>query len=373
MGHESVVVLFKGGRAPSWYALTAGQHDEYQRLHVDLMLSVAREHGMTRLEGYRLVGTQQLWRLFWVIEFPTVEGAEAWIDAEIEPPYGAHGQFEYHLARRWAPGHLEPLVTGPPALRRRPGVDPHEVPRWTSTATAWSCSASGGTWRRTDRRRPRPRTRRTPALSKGSAGQHGLTRLEGFRLLTPQPEWQLDVRGRVSSLRRRRGVDRGRDGARPSGRRRVLGLPGPPLGPGLLRPLAARLTRVVGAIHLRSNDNESRFWTVPRGHARVSPLLRPVRRHRRAVQHARPAGSRRPLGAERPGEAEADRRAVRPEAVGPGERADRLLRPDHARRAEARRADREHGPDGPQHRAGRHPDLRVQLDAVPGLAHDSRD
>ena len=128
MGHESVVVLFKGGRAPSWYALTAGQHDEYQRLHVDLMLSVAREHGMTRLEGYRLVGTQQFWRLFWIIEFPTVEGAEAWIAAEIEPPYGAHGQFEYHLARRWAPRHLEPLVTGPPALQRRSDVDPHEVP-----------------------------------------------------------------------------------------------------------------------------------------------------------------------------------------------------------------------------------------------------
>ena len=83
MGHESVVVLFKGGRVPSWYALTAEQHDEYQRLHVDLMLSVAREHGMTRLEGYRLLGTQQFWRLFWAIEFPTVEGAEAWIAAEI--------------------------------------------------------------------------------------------------------------------------------------------------------------------------------------------------------------------------------------------------------------------------------------------------
>ena len=189
MGHKSVVVLFKGGRVPSWYALTAGQHDEYQRLHVDLMLSVAREHGMTRLEGYRLVGTQQLWRLFWVIEFPTVEGAEAWIAAEVEPPYGAHGQFEYHLARRWAPSHVEPLVTGPPALQRRPGVDPHEVPALDVDRSGIVVLSFG---RHVAQDGP-PESASTDEAHaralKGSAGEHGLTRLEGFRLLTPQPEW----------------------------------------------------------------------------------------------------------------------------------------------------------------------------------------
>ena len=189
MGHESVVVLFKGGRVPGWYGLTADQHDEYQRLHVDLMLSVAREHGMTRLEGYRLVGTQQFWRLFWAIEFPTVEGAEAWIDAEIEPPYGAHGQFEYHLARRWAPRHLEPLVTGPPAVRRRPGGDPHEVPALDVDRDGVVVLSFG---RHVAQDGP-PESASTDEAHaralKGSAGEHGLTRLEGFRLLTPQPEW----------------------------------------------------------------------------------------------------------------------------------------------------------------------------------------
>ena len=189
MGHESVVVLFKGGRVPSWYGLTAGQHDEYQRLHVDLMLSVAREHGMTRLEGYRLLGTQQFWRLFWAIEFPTVEGAEAWIAAEIEPPYGAHGQFEYHLARRWAPGHLEPLVTGPPAVRRRPGVDPHEVPPLDVDRDGVVVLSFGRHVAQDDPPSSASTDERHARALEGSATEHGLTRLEGFRLLTPQPEW----------------------------------------------------------------------------------------------------------------------------------------------------------------------------------------
>ena len=173
MGHESAVVLFKGGRVPGWYGLTAEQHDEYQRIHVDLMLDVAREHGMTRIEGYRLVGTQQFWRLFWIIEFPTVEGAEAWIAAEVEPPYGAYGNFEYHLGRRWAPGHVEPLVTGPPEVRRRRASTRTRSRRWTSTATALSCSASDGTWRRTARRSPRRRTRRTHAFWRAWPGSTG--------------------------------------------------------------------------------------------------------------------------------------------------------------------------------------------------------
>ena len=189
MGHESVVVLFKGGRVPSWYALTAGQHDEYQRLHVDLMLSVAREHGMTRLEGYRLLGTQQFWRLFWAIEFPTVEGAEAWIAAEVEPPYGAHGQFEYHLARRWAPAHLEPLVTGPPAVRRRPGVDPHEVPALDVDRSGIVVLSFGRHVAQDDPPASASTDEQHARALEGSATEHGLTRLEGFRLLTPQPEW----------------------------------------------------------------------------------------------------------------------------------------------------------------------------------------
>lgn len=189
MGHDSVAVLFKGGRVPAWYGLTAEQHDEYQRIHVDLMLDVAREHGMTRLEGYRLVGTQQYWRLFWIIEFPTAEGAEAWIAAEVEPPYGAYGNFEYHLGRRWAPDHLAPLVTGPPDQHKRPGVDPHDVPdldvdRGSLVVLGFGRHvAQGGP--------PESATSdETHARAlEDIAERHRLSRLEGFRLLNPQPEW----------------------------------------------------------------------------------------------------------------------------------------------------------------------------------------
>ena len=46
------------------------------------MLDVAREHGLMRLEGFRLVTAQGPWQHYWVMEFPTLEGAEAWIEAE---------------------------------------------------------------------------------------------------------------------------------------------------------------------------------------------------------------------------------------------------------------------------------------------------
>ena len=53
------------------------------------MLSVARDHRMKRMEGFRLIAPQERWERFWVIEFPTLEGAEAWIEAEMAPPYGS--------------------------------------------------------------------------------------------------------------------------------------------------------------------------------------------------------------------------------------------------------------------------------------------
>ena len=189
MAHDSVAVLFKGGRVPGWYGLTDEQHDEYQRVHVDLMLDVAREHGMTRLEGYRLVGTQQSWRLFWIIEFPTAEGAEHWIAAEVEPPYGAYGNFEYHLGRRWAPGHLAPLVTGPPDQHRRPGVDPHDIPDLDVDRDSLVVLGFG---RHVAQGGPPASATSDEAHARALgdvAERHGLSRLEGFRLLNPQPEW----------------------------------------------------------------------------------------------------------------------------------------------------------------------------------------
>ena len=97
---DTVVVLYKGGRLPSWDGLTGCEQDAYSREHVDLMLSVARDHGLMVLEGFKLVAPVGDWMRFWAIEFPTFEGAEAWIAAEMEPPYGRYGYYEYDLARR---------------------------------------------------------------------------------------------------------------------------------------------------------------------------------------------------------------------------------------------------------------------------------
>ena len=43
IGKDSVAVLFKGGRLPSWHALTADEQRAFSQEHVDLMLSVARK------------------------------------------------------------------------------------------------------------------------------------------------------------------------------------------------------------------------------------------------------------------------------------------------------------------------------------------
>ena len=112
-GRDSFVVLFKGGRLPSWHLLSEAERTAAEQDHIDLMLSVAKQHGMRRLEGFRLMGQQHDWQRFWLIEFPTLDGAEAWIEAEIAPPYGLYGYYEYHLARPFAVDNLATWPTFP--------------------------------------------------------------------------------------------------------------------------------------------------------------------------------------------------------------------------------------------------------------------
>jgi len=127
-GTDSFFVLFKGGRLPSWHQLPDAARTAAEQHHIDLMLSVAREHRMQRIEGYRLIGRQYDWERFWVIEFPTLDGAEAWIEAEMAPPYGLYGFYDYQLARSWATKHLATWPTFPrPAEASRAG-DPHARP-----------------------------------------------------------------------------------------------------------------------------------------------------------------------------------------------------------------------------------------------------
>ena len=122
---DPVVVLFKGGRLPAWHQLSDEQRREFEQTHVDLMLSVAQQHEMSRLEGFRLIGPQGDWQRFWLIEFPAMEGAEAWIRAEMAPPYGLYGHYEYHLSRQIEPERYSAWVTqpAPPIVPR--AADPH--------------------------------------------------------------------------------------------------------------------------------------------------------------------------------------------------------------------------------------------------------
>lgn len=125
---QPVTILFKGGRLQSWYQLSPEQKSSFEQEHVDLMLSIAKQHHLHRLEGYRLIAPQGGWERFWIIEFPSLSGAEAWIDAEMTPPYGRYGFYNYQMARQTV---LAPHPGWLPASRPNPIAwhgDPHQVP-----------------------------------------------------------------------------------------------------------------------------------------------------------------------------------------------------------------------------------------------------
>lgn len=190
VSRDSVIILYKGGRLPTWHDLSPSERTAYEQEHVDLMLSVAREHGLMRLEGFKLMTPQQSWERFWVIEFPTLQGAEVWIDAEMAPPYGRYGYYEYYTARHWGRGHfsqwavrsLEPIVPD--------GRDPHHVP--TLEVDRGSVVALlFGRWR-PEASEATPEMRADTAhieLMQSVAREHGLMRLEAFQLMGPQDGW----------------------------------------------------------------------------------------------------------------------------------------------------------------------------------------
>ena len=185
-------MLFKGGRLPSWHRLTEAEREATEREHIDLMLSVARKHGMMLLEGFKLIGPQQPWERFWTIEFPDPGGAEAWIDAEMAPPYGLYGYYEYYIARRWGRDYFSTWETRPRTLSATtPAPDPHKVPALASDPGSIVVLLFGRTLPEHD---ATPLDVRGDAehieLMKSVAREHGLIRLEGFRIVGPQPDWQ---------------------------------------------------------------------------------------------------------------------------------------------------------------------------------------
>ena len=188
---DSVVVLFKGGRLPAWHALSQKEQDAFSQEHVDLMLSVSRRYGLMHLEGFRLLGPQDNWQRFWVIEFPSLAGAETWIQAEMAPPYGRYGYYEYHLARRaYQQGILVRASRLPERKSRAAAKNPRRIPtlktdpaslvvltfrRWLPGAAELSAEE---------------REQVDPALRlKAIAKRHRLMRLELFRLMAPQADW----------------------------------------------------------------------------------------------------------------------------------------------------------------------------------------
>ena len=187
---NSIVILFKGGRLPSWHQLSEKQKSEFTQTHVDLMLSVAHKHGMRRLEGFRLIGPQDNWQRFWLIEFPSIEGAEAWIQAEMAPPYGLYGYYEYYFSRRLKPEVFSAWVTNaaPPIVPLE--TDPHAVPElYIDTGSVVVLMFA----------RYRPGAEALSPEERGDqihidlmhriAREHGLMRLEAFQLLSPQHDW----------------------------------------------------------------------------------------------------------------------------------------------------------------------------------------
>ena len=165
---EPVIVLYKGGRLPAWYRLPAAEKQLIEQQHVDLMLAVAAARGLRRLSGYRLLTPQGVWERIWVIAFPDLAGAEAWIAAEMAPPYGAYGYYDYLLARPLA----VPAGLAAPAPVTPMQGDPHRVPPLSVDRSRLTIFTFG---RQSD----------GPALAQvGPAGP-----FEAFHLITPQAEW----------------------------------------------------------------------------------------------------------------------------------------------------------------------------------------
>ena len=67
-----MIILYKGGRRASWHGLSQKEQDASSQAHVDLMLTVAEQHGLQRIEGFKLLGPQEDWERFWIIRSATL-------------------------------------------------------------------------------------------------------------------------------------------------------------------------------------------------------------------------------------------------------------------------------------------------------------
>jgi hypothetical protein len=187
---ESIVVLVRAGRLPEWHDVPPERQTAFEQEHVDLMLSVGREHGLLGIEGFLLITAQGPWHRYWVIELPDLAGAEAWIEAEMRPPYGAFGFYDYELARRHAREEFDRWPVRPPPAVIPLRSDPREmVPLGVRTDSI--VILLFGRWR--------PEAEMTPPEVRGDdehvelmqsvAREYGLMRIEAYRLLAPKHDY----------------------------------------------------------------------------------------------------------------------------------------------------------------------------------------
>ncbi len=190
MSDSNIVILLKGGRLPAWYGLAVEDQEAFSQEHVNLMLKVAAQHRMLRIEGYRLLSPVQSWERFWVIEFPTLNGATAWIEAEMAPPYGRFGYYDYHLARRYSNTLYNDLASPDRLMQGKAGDDPHRIPTLKADRNSlvvlqfkrWSAGAI-------DMPKDKRGDGKHRARIQSVAGAHKLVSLESFKLLSPQADW----------------------------------------------------------------------------------------------------------------------------------------------------------------------------------------
>jgi hypothetical protein len=184
---ESIAVLFQSGRRPEWDRLPQSERRVIEQEHVDLMLSVAQDYGMQQMQGFRLVMPQHTWKLFWVIEFPILAGAEAWIHAEVAPRFGDYGFHQYHLARR----ARTCVGTAQRDTRRAASrhTDPHQIPELrmdhssvVALAFVRHLPAAGDLERDPEGEQSR--------LIETVVREHSLLRHEEYALITPQRAWR---------------------------------------------------------------------------------------------------------------------------------------------------------------------------------------
>ena len=123
----SIVVIAFGGWSPGSDTISPASRGDAERQR--RLQLVAREHGLLHGELFRPLGPGPDGEIVWLVEFPTLSGAEAWIGAGTLPPAGSCQRRTTSLPSptgyrecSWPPGRKCPSRCDPAAApgRRRP-------------------------------------------------------------------------------------------------------------------------------------------------------------------------------------------------------------------------------------------------------------